>query len=221
MLILRNLRSPSRCLGHNLLCPNRSQASEGWILWNYCILPRSTGRRFVSSSPSEIEGVSSKNMTKAETVEAYIRSHPTFAIIASMERYHHMGATLADAVLQRGTNYKKVVEPKIKNLLINYPEATTTSAFARVVREEGAAQVLSWGEGQKPETLLALIDLLVVHGVETEDDLRSWLENPDNMVRLQEIKGIKDKTAHYLQILVGIQTSLSQVENVTVQLSFS
>ncbi len=145
-------------------------------------------------------------MSKAEIVAAYIRAHATFAIVESMERYHHMGATLADAVLQRGIDYITVVEPRIKRLLADHPEATTTSAFARVVKERGATFVLAWRDGQKPQTLAALVSLLLENGVETEDDLRAWLEQRENVDRLQRIKGIKDKTADYLQILVGIQT---------------
>jgi endonuclease III len=145
-------------------------------------------------------------MNKAETVAGYIRNHPTFMIVDSMERYHHMGATLADAVLQRGIDYKSVVETRIKRLLAAYPAATKTSAFARIVTEQGAAQVLNWSEGQKPHTLTALINLLLEDGVETEDELKAWLERPGNIRLLQRIKGIKDKTADYLQILVGIQT---------------
>src|SRR5208337_4266449 len=145
-------------------------------------------------------------MNEAETVAVYIQSHPKFVIVDSMERYHHMGATLADAVLQRGIDYKSVVEPRIKRLLAAYSEATTTSAFARVVAELGAAQVLDWSEGQKPQTMTALIKLLLENGVETEDELKAWLERPDNIRLIQRIKGIKDKTADYLQILVGIQT---------------
>jgi hypothetical protein len=145
-------------------------------------------------------------MNKAETVAVYIRTHPTFVIVDSMEQYHHMGATLADAVLQRGIDYKSVVEPRIKRLLAAYSKATTTSAFARVVTEQGAAQVLDWSEGQKPQTMTALINLLLENGIETEDELKAWLERPDNIRLLQRIKGIKDRTADYLQILVGIQT---------------
>jgi hypothetical protein len=152
------------------------------------------------------EGRRMATMNKAEIVAAYIRAHPTFVIVESMERYHHMGATLADAVLQRGIEYKTVVAPRIKAIVGAYPEATTTSAFSRVVSEHGAAQVLDWSEGQKPQTLLALIRLLLEYGVETEDDLRAWLERPENLELLQRIKGIKDKTTDYLQILVGIQT---------------
>jgi thermostable 8-oxoguanine DNA glycosylase len=44
------------------------------------------------------------------------------------------------------------------------------------------------------------------NGIETEDELKAWLERPDNIRLLQRIKGIKDKTTDYLQILVGIQT---------------
>jgi hypothetical protein len=106
-------------------------------------------------------------MNTAETVAVYIRTHPTFVIVDSMERYRHMGATLGDAVLQRGIDYKSVVEPRIKRLLAAYSEATTTSAFARVVTELGAAQVLDWSEGQKPQTMTALINLPLENGVET------------------------------------------------------
>jgi ABC-type taurine transport system substrate-binding protein len=137
-------------------------------------------------------------MNKAEIVALYIRTHPTFVIVDSMEQYHHMGATLADAVLQRGIDYKAVVEPRIKRLLAAYSESTTTSAFARIVIEQGAAQVLDWSEGQKPQTLTALINLLLESGVETEGELKAWLERPDNISVLKRIKGIKDKTADYL-----------------------
>src|SRR5438874_12556214 len=134
-------------------------------------------------------------MDKAEVVAAHIRAHPTFEIVDSMERYHHMGAMLADAVLQRGIGYEAVVEPRIRAFLVRYPEATTTSAFARVVGEYGAKQVLDWSGGQKPQTLKALLNLLLENRVETEDELRAWLERPENVDRLRRIKGIKDKTA--------------------------
>ena len=63
-------------------------------------------------------------MNAPEIVVAHIRSHPTFVIVDSMDRWNHMGATLADAVLQRGIDYKAVVEPRVKNLKAAYPEAS-------------------------------------------------------------------------------------------------
>jgi endonuclease III len=117
-----------------------------------------------------------------------------------------MGATLADAVLQRGIDYKAVVEPRVKNLKAAYPEAITTSAFAGVLERDGAQKVLDWTDGPKPQTLVALVKVLLENGIETEEELRVWLELPDSIICLHQIKGIKDKTTDYLRILVGAQT---------------
>jgi hypothetical protein len=117
-----------------------------------------------------------------------------------------MGATLADAVLQRGIDYKAVVEPRVKSLKVAYPEAITTSAFARVLELYGAPKVLQWTDGPKPRTLVVLVNVLLQNGIETEEDLRVWLELPASITCLHQIKGIKDKTTDYLKILVGAQT---------------
>jgi hypothetical protein len=145
-------------------------------------------------------------MNAAEIVVAHIRSHPTFVIVESMDRWNHMGATLADAVLQRRIDYKAVVEPRVKNLKTTYPNATTTSAFAHVLERDGAPKVLDWTDGPKPQTLVALVKVLLENHIETEEDLRAWLEFPESINRLHQIKGIKDKTTDYLKILVGAQT---------------
>lgn len=145
-------------------------------------------------------------MNRCEILAAYIRSHPTFVIVASVDRYHHMGAMLSDAVLQRGIDYESVVRPRIAQILSAFPEATTTTAFARILAAKGAPSVLQWANGQKPQTLVALVKLLLEEKIETEDELRLWLQKHENVVRLKQIKGIKDKTADYLKILVGAQT---------------
>jgi thermostable 8-oxoguanine DNA glycosylase len=74
-----------------------------------------------------------------------------------------------------------------------------------VLEREGTASVLQWNGAKKLATLKELIALLRSEGIETEDELRVWLESPQTSCRLQTINGIGDKTAHYLQILVGIQ----------------
>ena len=145
-------------------------------------------------------------MNAPEIVVAHIRSHPTFVIVDSMDRWNHMGATLADAVLQRGIDYKAVVEPRVKNLKAAHPEAITTSVFSRVLERDGAPKVLDWTDGPKPQTLVALVGVLLENGIETEEELCVWLELPESIIRLHQIKGIKDKTTDYLKILVGAQT---------------
>lgn len=144
-------------------------------------------------------------MNQCEILAAYIRNHPTFVIVASMDRYRHMGATLADAVLQRGIDYDNVVRPRIERLLATHPDAKTTTAFASILEANGAPSVLSWASGQKPQTLVALVGLLLGEKIETEDELCVWLEDPKNVSHLKQIKGIKEKTADYLKILVGAQ----------------
>jgi endonuclease III len=72
-----------------------------------------------------------------------------------------------------------------------------------VLEQHGAHQVLKWRGRRKPSTLIRLITLLRSEGLETERDLQKWL--PQNRERLLTINGIKDKTADYLQILVGEQ----------------
>ena len=119
--------------------------------------------------------------------------------------YGHMGATLTDAVLQSGISYETVVLPRVERILRDYPDAVTTSAFAEVLEREGAPAVLQWNGSKKIATLSALVSLLVSEHIETEAQFRTWLESDSNLSRLHEIKGIKDKTAHYLQILVGGQ----------------
>jgi hypothetical protein len=45
-------------------------------------------------------------MNTSETVGAYIRSLPDWQLVPVDQPYGHMGATLTDAVLQSGINYK-------------------------------------------------------------------------------------------------------------------
>jgi len=141
-------------------------------------------------------------MTAAEQVVAYIRANQDFKVVDTIEGWGHMGATLTDAILQAGIDYNTLVFPRAKRIHDQFPDASTTSGFARVIEREGAANLLNW-KGEKVERLTALVALLMEKGIDTEDQLRSWLATPENMARARQIKGIKDKTAHYLQILVG------------------
>jgi len=142
----------------------------------------------------------------ASRLVAFIRSHPTFRVLTSMEGcYGHMGATLADAVLQAGVNYKTVVRPRVDALRTNFPAAARTSGFlALLTAPEGAVTLLNWRGAQKIATLLELTTLLAAEHVEAEADLRVWIMVPSNFDRLWRIKGLKDKTASYLKILLGL-----------------
>jgi hypothetical protein len=46
-----------------------------------------------------------------------------------------------------------------------YPEATTTSAFRRLLREEGANKVLAWQDDEKPKRVVGLTKFLLGEGM--------------------------------------------------------
>ncbi|MGD0415199.1 MAG: hypothetical protein ABSA80_07600 [Terriglobales bacterium] len=144
-------------------------------------------------------------MNQAEKVASHIRKLG-FAIV-SPTGYGHMGATLTDAVLQAGVTWKTTVLPRAERVRTNYPNASTTSGFARLVVELGPEAVLDW-HGRKPRMLLELLVVLLQHNIETEDQLPTWLEQPANRELLRQIKGIKDKTANYLARDVAVDRHL-------------
>jgi endonuclease III len=144
---------------------------------------------------------------KALRLVSYISRLEDFAIVGYIDgQYGHMGATIADAILQAGTRYDTVVRPRVREIRETYPEAATTSGFWRLIEKEGAKRVLRWKDDEKPNRVAALTRLLLNEGIETEHDFAEWLREEANTARLRELRGIGPKTEDYLKILVGIQT---------------
>lgn len=125
--------------------------------------------------------------------------------------YEHMGAVLTEAVLQAGIKYDTVVAPRVQDVLARYPEARTTSGFARVLMLEGAPRLLNWKLDRKMRTLADVTLFLLGEQVETVEELRAWVSAPANVARLKRIKGIGPKSADYFKILCGISTSAIDV----------
>jgi endonuclease III len=55
--------------------------------------------------------------------------------------------------------------------------------------------------------VFALTKFFQTELIETETDLHNWLLHEENIPRLKQVRGVGDKTADYLKILVGINTS--------------
>jgi endonuclease III len=137
----------------------------------------------------------------------YLKSLDGFVPVNYIDgNYAHMGATISDAILQAGTNYDRVVRPRIKTIRDVYPEATTTSAFRRLLMEKGSKTVLSWKDDEKPNRVVALTEFFLSEGIETEEGLRKWMTCESHRCRLLKIRGIGPKTVDYIKILVGLQT---------------
>jgi hypothetical protein len=145
---------------------------------------------------------------KASQLAAYLRFLDDFVIANDIDgNYNHMGATIADAILQAGTTYETVVRPRIRRILEFYPSAVTTSAFGNLLQEIGPKTVLLWRDDEKPNRVVALTAFLRDAGIETENDLMAWLTSEVHRMRLLSVRGVGPKTIDYIGILVGTQTA--------------
>lgn len=127
-------------------------------------------------------------------------------VVVSRDRpcYSHMGATICDSILQAGLNYRTVVEPRVRNIIQQWPSAWRTSSFYGNVKRYGVCNVLAWRHPEKPRRIRELTELFIDQQIETEDCLRTWLKDETNVDSLQSIRGVGPKTADYIKTLVGL-----------------
>ncbi len=147
-------------------------------------------------------------LTDPEKLVCYVRSLPDFEHYQTIDgHYDHVGAIVADAILQANMKYATHVKPRVNRILDQYPETRTTSAVLSVLESTSASEFLKWKRSDRTERFTVVLELLAAEGVETEADLRQWLTHGSNFRKLRSIKGIGPKTIDYFQILVGISTS--------------
>lgn len=120
--------------------------------------------------------------------------------------HKHIGAIIADAVLQIVHRYNEQVRDRILNLRDQYPETTTTSGFLHALKTVGAQQLLDGWKGEKEhKRLYDHAEFFVDEGVETFENLIGWLRKKKNKSKLISAGlGIKDRTADYYCVLVGL-----------------
>lgn len=144
----------------------------------------------------------------AQKLAQYVRLLTDFVIYETIDgNYNHIGATVADAVLQANNRYATNVKPRVNRILDAYPEAKTTTAVLRLLKEISAMEFLSWRGVDRAERFSRVLALFASENIETETDLKSWLLDDNNLPKLRSIKGIGPKTVDYFKILVGLSTS--------------
>ncbi|WP_298937870.1 hypothetical protein [uncultured Ruegeria sp.] len=118
--------------------------------------------------------------------------------------YHHMGAVLADSVLQAGLNYSTIVRPRVQAIIEVFPHATTLDALTKIIEAQGSSRFLQWQHEEKVSRFDELLRFLVNTRIKDTTDLCEALL--DNAFRsdLREIKGIGPKTVDYMACLVGV-----------------
>lgn len=146
----------------------------------------------------------------------YVRRLPDFEMAENSELpYRHMGATITDGVLQAGLRYETVVWPRVQHVMA-IPEAATSTGFLAALRGRGGEEVVRWTHPEKLGRMYAVSELFIAEGIETEDDLHSWLclgssdsaqarRCAANAARLLAVHGIGPKTVDYFKILCGEQ----------------
>lgn len=147
-------------------------------------------------------------LSDPEKLALYVRSLPDFEFYESIDgNYDHIGATVADAVLQANMRYKTHVKPRVNRILAQYPNARTTSSVLHLLKSIKATEFLSWRGEDRAERFSQVLNLFAAEGIEVESDLREWLSQASNLPKLRSIKGIGPKTIDYFKILVGVSTS--------------
>ncbi|MDR8076545.1 hypothetical protein KPA96_12840 [Burkholderia cenocepacia] len=118
----------------------------------------------------------------------------------------HLGAVLADSVLQAGLNYTTVVRPRVVAILRAYPNRLTISSLAALIQDGKTSAFLNWRHHEKVTRFEALVDFLKDWGIEDVSDLRVGLESDEFCNALQTVNGIGPKTVDYMACLVGIDS---------------
>ena len=118
----------------------------------------------------------------------------------------HMGAVIADAVLQSGLNYTTVVRPRVMAILKKYPEANRVSSVAKLVEGRQIETFLSWRHPTKISRFEQLVFLLANSSIENSQDLRNQLGRTEFRVILRTVSGVGPKTVDYLACLIGIDS---------------
>ena len=133
--------------------------------------------------------------------------------------HKHVGAIIADAVLQIGHEYNKQVKNRIAHLRKRYPKAATISGLVQSLKTTGAQELLNGWKGEKEhKRLYDHANFFNGLGINTFRELRIWLKDEKNRDSLiTKGLGIRDRTADYYRVLVGLPDAVkvdSHVEKI-------
>lgn len=119
---------------------------------------------------------------------------------------NHLGAVLADSVLQAGLNYTTVVRPRVQTILRAYPERNTISSLVSLIQSGGTGAFLNWRHHEKMDRFEALVNYMQMWGIEDVQDLRRFLVCDEFCDAIQTVNGIGPKTVDYMACLIGIDS---------------
>ncbi|AXN05135.1 hypothetical protein [Vibrio anguillarum] len=124
----------------------------------------------------------------------------------SRPTYEHMGAVLADSILQAGLNYSTVVKPRIDVILNTHEDKKTVFDLVVLVENDTVSEFLNWSHNTKISRFKNLVLFMYNNDVNTSVDLKDRLSTAVFCSELQSLTGIGPKTVDYMKCLVGIDS---------------
>jgi hypothetical protein len=118
----------------------------------------------------------------------------------------HLGAVLADSVLQAGLNYTTVVRPRVLAILRAHPSRHTISSLVSLIQNGETGAFLNWRHHEKVSRFEALVAFMKDWGIEDVKDLRVGLASEEFHDAIRTVNGIGPKTVDYMACLVGIDS---------------
>lgn len=118
----------------------------------------------------------------------------------------HLGAVLADSVLQAGLNYTTVVRPRVLAILRTHPTRHTITSLLSLIQDGKTGSFLNWRHYEKVRRFEALVVFLKDWGIEDAKDLRAGLASDEFCDAIQTVNGIGPKTVDYMACLVGMDS---------------
>lgn len=118
----------------------------------------------------------------------------------------HLGAVLADSILQAGLNYTTVVRPRVLKILHTHPTLDSISALQGVINERKTGWFLNWHHHEKVGRFESLVEFLKDWGIENVQDLRRNLSSEQFCEAIKTVNGIGPKTVDYMACLVGLDS---------------
>lgn len=145
-----------------------------------------------------------KAVTEARAVADYTLSLGLLSLpYLSRTSTGHLGAALADAILQAGVNYETVVRRRVNRIMALFPETAVMRGISTIIFEDKTAEFLQWNHETKLVRFVRLATFLDRESVCDVETLRVWLSLPASKNALMRINGVGPKTYDYLSCLVG------------------
>jgi hypothetical protein len=116
----------------------------------------------------------------------------------------HLGAVLADSVLQAGLNYRTVVKVRVDRIKFLFPQTAQLPGILEVINKGQVSDLLLWRHSTKIDRFIRFAAFLGRHQLEDVCRLREWLQRRDCRDHLMSVNGIGPKTVDYLCCLVGL-----------------